>query len=216
MSHAECLIVGAAPRAGEEGFYGSLLPAYRVVIAADAAGEWCVARGRRPDVVVGDFDSAAAGAVARLRAAGCRVVEIPRVKDVTDLDAALTEARAMGVSRIDFCAAFEDRVDHTLASLGTMLRAADLGARVIEPGWSAWALDGRTNPRVELALADGATFSVLSPGGAAGVTVTGADYPLDDARVGALSGLGVSNVARGEGAVVVSVGSGVLLVIAAR
>jgi thiamine pyrophosphokinase len=57
----------------------------------------------------------------------------------------------------------------------------------------------------------GATVSVIAPGGAEGVFVAGADWPLEDASLAPLSGHGVSNRATG-GAVVVSARSGTLIV----
>lgn len=119
-------IVGASPAADDRDFYRALLAGSEAVIAADAAGEWCVALGRVPDLTIGDFDSAADGAVARLVAAGSRVVELPAEKDVSDLDAALERARRLGAQAVTFTAAFSDRIDHTLAALGTVLSAADL------------------------------------------------------------------------------------------
>jgi thiamine pyrophosphokinase len=213
MTAADCLIVGASPAAGGEAFYRALLREPRVLIAADGAGEWCAGMGRIPSAVVGDFDSARPGARARLEAAGVSVESLPAVKDVTDLEACVAFARRAGVRSVDFCAAFVARPDHTLASIGTVLAAADLGARVREPDWTGWALEGAARPNVELTLSAGATFSLLSPAGARGVTVTGARYALRDAALPALSGLGVSNVATSP-TTSVSVASGTVLVVA--
>jgi thiamine pyrophosphokinase len=208
------LIVGAAPAQDEHGFYARLLAGAGVVIAADAAGEWCAGLGRVPDVTVGDFDSAAQGAAERLRAAGSGVVTLPTAKDVSDLDACVDEARRRGVRELTFAAAFTGRVDHNLASFGSVLAAADLGVRVEEPGW--WAVPVTPEDPVScLRLPGGTVFTVIAPGGATGVTIEGCVYPLSDAALEPLSSLGLSNIASGDG-VGIRTGSGRLLVIVQR
>ena len=202
------LVAGAAPVGGFDEFYSSLLCGARTVVAADAAGEWCIARGRTPDVVVGDFDSAAPGAAQRLRGSGVEVVDFACDKDETDLDLALGIAMARTVGPVVVTAAFSMRLDHTLAAFGSLVRAGG-GASAREPGWQAWVCTEERG--VELDLADGATFSVLAIGEARGVTITGAQWPLDGAALATLSGWGVSNRATG-GLVTVTTSSGTLVV----
>lgn len=203
------LVVGAAPAPDAGGFYRRLVAEAAAVVAADAAGEWCVALGRVPDVAAGDFDSAAPGAVERLRAAGAEVVEAEADKDESDLDIAVAAALGRFGPPLTLTAAFSGRMDHTLASFGALVRAG-AGARVREPGWSAWAV--HPGSPVKVVLDAGAVFGVLAPAGAAGVTVTGARWPLAAARLEPLSSLGVSNEADG-GLVAVSCEDGVVLVV---
>jgi thiamine pyrophosphokinase len=202
------LVVGAAPADGAENFYRRLLDSATLVVAADAAGEWCSGLGRTPDLVVGDFDSALPGAEARLAASGSEVVRFPADKDVTDLELAITAAKDRDAGPIVVTAAFSRRLDHTLAAVGALVRAG-AGARACEPGWSAWVC-GPGNP-VELDAPAGATFSVLGVGDATGVSVSGAAWPLKGEPLPALSGRGVSNLAAG-GPLRVSVESGTLVV----
>ena len=202
------LVAGAAPLAGFDEFYSSLLSGAGTVVAADAAGEWCIALGRTPDVVVGDFDSAAPGAAQRLRASGAEVVAFACDKDETDLDLALGIAMARTVAPVVVTAAFSMRLDHTLAAFGSLVRAGG-GASAREPGWRAWICTEERG--LDLDLAAGTTFSVLAIGEARGVTITGAQWPLDDAALATLSGWGVSNRASG-GLVTVTTSSGTLVV----
>jgi thiamine pyrophosphokinase len=209
------LIVGSAPVPGEHAFYRALLEDRAFVIACDAAAEWCVALGRTPDIAVGDFDSAAPGAPERLAALGVDVRRFSAEKDESDLDLAVAVARSLGCDRVTFTAAYTGRIDHTLASVGSAGSAADLRARVEEPGYSALVLsDGGTSSAV-LETTPGALVSVIALEPSTGVTLTGLRYPLDCADVPTLSSLGVSNVALGD-RVRVSLASGTLLVIASR
>lgn len=203
------LVAGAAPIPGAERFYRALLAEADHVVAADAAGEWCVGLGRVPDVVVGDFDSASEGAAERLATAGAQVVAVSVDKDETDLELAVEVARVRFGLPVVITAAFTGRLDHTLASLGTLERAG-AGACVREPGWSAW-LCTREEP-FAATLQPGTPLSLLAPAGASGVSVHGTKWPLNGEYLEPLSGRGVSNEALG-GHVDVSVGEGLLLVI---
>jgi thiamine pyrophosphokinase len=120
MTHA--LVVGAAPATGAEVYYRALLGTYDLVVAADAAGEWCASLGRVPGVVIGDFDSSADGAADRLGAAGALVIRLPRDKDVSDLDAAVDAAIDHGATNVTLTAAFTGRIDHTLCAFGSLTR----------------------------------------------------------------------------------------------
>lgn len=203
------LVAGAAPAADAAAFYSELLSGAAHVVAADAAAEWCVSLGRVPDVAVGDFDSAEEGALERLRARGAEVVAFPIEKDETDLELAVAVARERFGSPVTVTAAFTGRLDHTLAALGLLTRSGR-GARASEPGFDGFVV--APDDPLEVAVARGTTFSVLALGGATGVVVRGARWPLDGATLDPLSGLGVSNVTGGE-ILRVSVRTGTLIVL---
>lgn len=213
---SSALIVGAAPVAGSEAFYRQLLTEAAFVIACDAAGEWCVALGRTPDLVVGDFDSAGEGAAARLEALGCEVVVYPAAKDESDLDIALAHARSRGFAQVILTAAYSERLDHSLAAIGALLRASDLRPTIEEPGFTAYLADAARSPLVEFTARPGATVSVIGLVHATGVTLSGLVYPLVDATLPLLSSLGLSNVVGPAGVVRVALAAGTVLVIASR
>jgi thiamine pyrophosphokinase len=203
------LVVGAAPASGHANFYARLLGDASCVVAADAAGEWCVAAGRVPDMVIGDFDSSEAGAAQRLSALGVEVVTCSAAKDETDLELAVDIARTRNEGPLVLTAAFSRRTDHTLAAFAALARAG-AGACAREPGWSAWTCAPGRDLRID--VVEGATLSVLSLGDATGVTLSGTVWPLHDESLGALSGRGVSNRALG-GIVTASTRNGTLVVI---
>lgn len=209
------VIVGAAPESGCGAFYAEVIGAADAVIGADAGAAYALAAGVAPALAVGDFDSAGEGGVERLRRAGVRIERHPAAKDETDLDLALAAARRMGATRVTLTAAFSGRLDHTLASFGTLMRAADLYGAAEEPAWVAWAMDAASRPCLELRVEPGTTVSVVAPGGARGVTLQGFEYEVREAQIGPMSGLGVSNVVASKDASV-RVGEGGLLVIAQR
>ncbi len=192
------LIVGASPEPEDLSFYRALLAGAGFVVAADAGAEWCVAVGRAPDLAVGDFDSSEPGAPERLRELGIEVVEHPAAKDRSDLDLAVTAAIAAGAASLTLTACFGRRLDHTIASLGSLLRASEpTMADWQEPSLAAWAFEAPARPGIALSIEPGSTVSVFAIGTAWGVTVGGGRFALRDATLEALSSRGLSNVASG-------------------
>ena len=206
------VVVGASPVAHADAWYRGVLQASDLVVACDAAGEWCAGLGRTPDLAVGDFDSASAGSVERLRARGVKVVEYPRHKDASDLDLAVAVALARGVTSVTVTAAFASRLDHTLAALGLGLRVpVDVPLAFSDPGLEARVLRAPKERHIELDVPPGALVSVVALTPAAGVTLCGLAYPLLNASLEALSSLGISNVATAS-RVTVDASQGTLLV----
>jgi thiamine pyrophosphokinase len=193
-SGREVLIVGSAPASGAESFYADTVRAAGTLIAADAGLELCLASGRVPDVCVGDFDSVSPKALRDAERAGASVRRFPAEKDESDLDLALGVARELGASRVVFTAAFAERPDHTLASLGTLLSAADLSGVAKEPGWTAYALSSRTRATLTLAESPATLVSIMAVGTPVTVSSAGLQYPLEHLTLQPLSSRGLSNV----------------------
>lgn len=191
---ADTLIVGSAPSPDSGGFYSRLIRAARFVIAADAGLELCLAADRVPDVCVGDFDSVDPAALEVAGERGARVIRHPAVKDESDLDLAVAVARAHG-GAVTVTAAFTGRLDHTLASLGSLLGAADLEGTGREPEFTVYGLDESARATLVLEERGGTVLSLLAPSERAVVSIDGVAYALDHAHLETLSSLGLSNVA---------------------
>lgn len=189
------LVVGSAPVPGAEAHYGPLIRASDLLIAADAGLEVCLEAVRVPDVCVGDFDSTSPAALERAASLGAEVRRYPAVKDESDLDLAVLAARQLGANRLTIVAAFTGRLDHTLAALGTLSRAADLEAVAKEPEWRAFALEAEQRPTLRLTEPLGTVLSLMAAMGPAEVSIGGVSYPLHHHDLAALSSLGLSNVA---------------------
>jgi thiamine pyrophosphokinase len=189
------LVVGAAPAPGLSDAYLGWIRAAEYVIAADAGAALCRAAGRACDLCVGDFDSLDAETGRWLAASRIPLLRFPAEKDASDLDLAVDAARRSGAVALEICAAFHGRIDHTIASFGTLLHAADLEARAVEPEFTAYALDARTRPTLRLAEAPGTTISLFAADPDTTLTVTGVKYPLHSAVLPRYSSLGLSNEA---------------------
>lgn len=209
------LLVCAAPVEGSDELVAVLASEADLVVAVDGGGALCTAAGIVPDVVVGDFDSLAASALARLREHGTEAVEFPAEKDASDLELAVAEARRRGATSIVVTGASSGRLDHTLAGLGVVAAARDLAPRVVEPDIEVWVLspEGRASLRLR---GEGATISVLAFSAETVVSVEGVVWELDSATLTPESSLGLSNRIGSAGLARIVVSEGVALALAPR
>jgi len=205
------LVVGGAPVDGVTDVVRALASSHDIVIAADAGATACLASGRIPDLVVGDFDSLDEGRAAELAALGVPMQCVPAEKDVTDLDLAIDAARERGAASLTLTGVLGARFDHSLAALGSLMRAADLCPAVAEPGLEGWLLSLEGRASLDVTRRQGKTMSLLALSDAV-VTSSGVRYPLIARQLPALSSLGISNIVQDDIAHV-ALQSGVLLVL---
>jgi thiamine pyrophosphokinase len=192
------------------------LPDDRAVIAADSGLDYCGALGLMPDLVVGDFDSVSADALAAAAAAGIPIERHPVAKDATDTEIALDAARARGATAITVVAGGGDRLDHLLSFL-LLLAHPSLAAIKVEAWVGDAHVDALQGPsRVDLDGPGGAIVTLLPVHGpAVGVTTHDLRYPLRAETLHPGTSRGVSNELQGRPAAV-SLEHGALLVIVPR
>lgn len=188
---AEVLLVGAAPEPGIAALVAALAPEHRHVIAIDGGVQACVAASVVPDSAIGDFDSATEADLAAVRVAGTRIIGFPADKDVTDLDLALDEVLRTGALAVTVTGVVGLRVDHTLAALGSLTRAAGLTIAIVEPGLAGWVV--RAGEALVLE-GRGSTVSVCAMPETATMSVSGVKWPLERHKLEPASSLGTSNV----------------------
>lgn len=182
---------------------------FDLVIAADGGVDVARRLGRAVDVVVGDLDSASGVGLDWARSNGARIERHPAVKDSTDLELALARA-ASEASSIHVIGSLWGRVDHAAAILAVL--ASDRWAhRVVSAGIDGAGIDVVRSQRT-LGGRAGDLLSLLAVGGAARVSATGLEYPLDESLLDPAEARGVSNVIV-DPPPVVEVTSGVVLAI---
>ncbi|MDQ7008635.1 MAG: thiamine diphosphokinase [Acidobacteriota bacterium] len=205
------VIVGAAPDPGPTG--ADACAAADLVIAADGGAAHCLGWGLSPRVVIGDNDSLATEAAARLERRGTRFLRYPPEKDATDLELALDEALDRGAESIDLFGVLGGRWDHTLANLLLPARPKYAPARIrawADDQWLHWLHPGR---ELRVHGRPGLRVSLLPLGGDAREVVTrGLRFPLAGETLDHARSRGVSNAMTGRQATV-RLGGGVLVVI---
>ncbi|MBX5477146.1 MAG: thiamine diphosphokinase [Clostridia bacterium] len=185
---------------------------------ADAGLDHVLRLGLTPDLALGDFDSASAEALARIREAGIPMERHPVAKDASDGELALRRALASGAREVHLFGAAGDRLDQTLATALLLPRFERRGVPVFAyaPGWRFRALVPAPDRRPvvwRVPARPGATISLVPlDRRCRGVHIRGAAYPLRDAVLVRERTLGTSNEARSN-RVDVAVREGALLVL---
>lgn len=189
------------------------IPRDALVVAADGGLDHALEAGLEPRYLVGDLDSVSAAGLA-WAAEHAEVVRYPVDKSATDTELAVAFSAERVPHRLILAAGIGDRIDHAVAALGALGAPGVAGIDRVEAWWGEDHLRVIHGPgRAELDAPAGTTFSLLAMhGGCSGVTVEGARWPLDDADLGPLIGLGVSNQVA-EPPVRLSVTSGILTLI---
>ena len=164
--------------------------AYGYAIACDRGYLHAARMGIRPDLVVGDFDSAPVPD-------GVPVERHPARKDDTDTMLAVRKALARGYREILVACAFGGRLDHTLANIQAGAYIAEHGgtARLYGAGTEAAVFRGGEQrfPRRE-----GCSLSVFSLSDTAVVSISGAEYSGERITLSSAFPLGVSNAWAGD------------------
>lgn len=164
-----------------------------VVIGVDGGVVQLANCGITPNMAVGDFDTAPPQLVSRLRGQGVPVVQLPREKDVTDTDFAVTKALEWQPEEIVFLGAWGSRWDHTLANVNLLEKLLDQGVRgVMENRWNRMFL---ARPgEVRLPRSRFYYLSLLAwSDKVSGLTLEGFRYPLTEATISRTKSLTVSN-----------------------
>ena len=168
-------------------------------IAADRGLEAFDAAGLKPDLLIGDMDSVSPDVLARYES---RLSEdiLNCIKNDTDCEYALNLAVEKGATEIILLGALGGRLDHALANLMMVVRAARHGV------WAEIRAEGvrivRINGSYTLTGAKGSTISLLPLGTARGVNIKGCYYTIEDFTLESDTSRGMSNVVTADEAVI--------------
>ena len=205
---SRCVILSACPVSPE---LAGLLRPDDFIIACDAGYRNCTPLGCKPNIVVGDFDTAPCPEPQE-----DDIIVLPHVKDDTDTEYAAHLASEKGFAEVLMLGALGGkRLEHTLANLCTGLGLEQRGTRVTiqnERSRITYVRPGETRryPKENYFF-----FSVFPlEGRAEGVCESGSFYELTDATLTATYPLGVSNeYAEGSDCITVSTRIGTLVIV---
>ena len=183
-----------------------------LVVAADGGARYALEAGVVPDLVVGDMDSLGEDLAREVERRGAYLERHPVRKDKMDGHLAVLAAREWGATAADLLCAVGGRLGAIFAVTHILLAAERIGLRstVVADRGRVFVIEaGSRTVRGE--PQDSVSIFALS-GFAAGVTLDGMEYPLEDAGLEPGDTLGFHNELIGNEARV-SVREGALLVV---
>lgn len=187
------------------------------VIAADKGMEFCYRNGIRPDVIVGDFDSADGEVLSYFRGQeGVEIITLNPVKDDTDTEFAIRHAIEKGASTITVLGGTGSRIDHMLGNIELLGIGLASGIPIIlQDSCNRVRMIDR-GITIDKAEQFGVYVSLIPyTAQVEHLYLRGFKYPLSDYCMTGFNSLGVSNEIvdeRGE----ISFEKGILLVIESR
>ncbi len=169
------------------------IPDEAIILAVDGGLDHALVAGLAPSGLIGDLDSVTAAGLAWAEEYAT-ISRHPTDKNHTDTELALAFAADMDPARLTLVGG-GDRLDHSLAAIGALGHEVLTSIPRLDGWWDGQHIDVVHGPgQLELDLAPGSTLSLLGlHGPCAGVTITGVRWPLTDADIAPLVGLGVSN-----------------------
>lgn len=183
------------------------------VICADGGIKYLEMLDIKPDILLGDFDSAQADTIRLLESQGVKIETYPPEKDFTDTHLAIEHAIKVGATSITVIGAIGTRFDHSYANvmlLYKLLKQNICSSLVNDNNYLTLA-----DKSIEITGEIGQTISLLPFGGDAFVTQTkGLKYPIENKFLSLDNPYGISNVFV-ESKVIVQVDSGSILAILA-
>ena len=162
--------------------------------------------GRKPDLIVGDFDSY------ERPETDTETIVLPCEKDDTDTVYAVKEAVRCGFREFLLIGVIGERFDHTFGNVSLLLYLDDLGIPAcILDDYSEMRIVSRETAEVK---DDCSWFSLLNISGTAkGITILNAKYPLEDGEITSEYQYGISNEVLPGKTACVSVRDGRLLLV---
>ncbi len=189
-------------------------------ICADGGMRHALALGVRPDLLIGDMDSAEKTQLEKLQKEGVAVELFPRDKNETDLELAIQRAIELKPKQILIVAALGGRLDQTLANITLLAdpRLAGFDVR-LDDGVEEIFLCRAKSPQGNQAQVQGRSGDLVSlipwQGAVSDIQTHNLKYPLQRETLYPDKTRGVSNEMLGDSASV-SIGSGLLLVVHRR
>lgn len=167
---------------------------YDFIIGADGGCNHLYKMNITPNYIIGDLDSINNDLIDYYKSKNVIFKTYPSRKDETDSEICIYLAKELKAKEIDFYGALGGRIDHTLANIGLMhyVRQMNIIPRIIT---SEEEIAIIKNEEVILQGKKGDTVSIIPiMTDANNVTLKKLEYPLNNAKMGYLSSLGISNV----------------------
>lgn len=187
------------------------------ILAADRGMEFCYRNQIKPDVILGDYDSADKTTLEAFRQqSSIEWHQYQPEKDYTDSEIAIGKAMERNSSEIHILGGTGTRLDHVLGNIQLLMQplAKDIPCFLIDSHNRIRLLKERTILSKSQQFGKYVSLLPLTTE-VTGVTLTGMKYPLEDAAFTSDNTLGVSNEIIDNEAVI-DLKNGILIMIESR
>lgn len=184
------------------------------IICADGGTRHALALDVKPDLIIGDMDSAEKDQLQKFQEAEASMELFPHDKNETDLELAIHRAVEMNPAQIIIIAGLGGRLDQTLANITllTDIRLSNIDIRLDDGVEESFLC----RDQVQVSGRTGDIVSLIPWGGAVSeVQTTNLKWPLHRETLYPDRTRGISNEMLGESATI-SIGSGLLLIVHRR
>jgi len=182
----------------------------QIIISADGGAQHLRELNILPHVMIGDFDSIDPGDFQFFKEKKVTILTYSLKKDHTDTDLCVSYALEHHASDITFLGVTGTRLDHTLANIFLLKRLAllHIPARIINQNNEIYIV----TDCLQLKGTKGELLSIVPATEiVTGITLTGLEYPLNNADIQMGDTIGISNVFK-ESIITVNVKKGMLIV----
>jgi len=186
----------------------------RMILCADGGARHLRVLNILPDVIIGDFDSINKKDYTFFQKKKIKIINLPFKKDYTDTQLCVSYALEHKADDITLLGVTGTRLDHTLANIFLLKKLADfdIPAKIINKHNQIYIV----NNFLELKGHPKELVSIIPVSRkVTGITLTGLEYPLENADMKMGDSLGISNVFK-EFSASISIESGVVIVIKSK
>lgn len=201
----QCVIIGSAP-VEDLSVFREYNISESFVICADGGLDIALAAKIKPNLIIGDFDSAKA-----VPSPNIETVHLMKEKDDTDMFSAVKEGIHRGYKNFVLFGALGGRFDHSYANVCVLQYISKVGGHgvMVTGNEKLFFMPGG---RLHLRDMKGATASVYPFGTpSATVSYTGMKYPLTEDVMTSDNPLGTSNVIESDNATITVLGGNVII-----
>lgn len=187
----KCIIIAGGSLAHPEEFI-SLIKNAQLVICADSGATYMKQIDLLPDVIIGDLDSISPGDKRFFEEKPVRIIPYSPRKDATDTELAVSFAIEQQADDITLIGGSGTRLDHTMANMFLLKKLVDrqISCRIIDHHNEIFLI---TAP-MDITGQPGELISIVPvTEKVTGVTLSGFEYPLDNATIHMGSTIGISN-----------------------
>ena len=163
---------------------------YDYIIGADGGCNHLYKMNIIPNYIIGDLDSINEELISYYKNKNVIFEKYPTHKDETDSEICIYLAKKLNATKVDFIGSLGGRIDNI--GLMNYVKNMDINPRILTSEEEILIVK---NEKITLKGNKGDTVSFISiVGDSKGVTLEDMEYPLNNAKVGYLSSLGISNV----------------------